>query len=400
MAKKWLFTLIAFSKRLSARAAFFALLGVVASLVSVLLDDFVPDKFADLAGGRAVDGILSIMASSMLIVVTFSLSNVISAYSSATQQATPRATVLIRDDPDTQSAISIFLGAFIYSIVSVIALSTGYYGEKGRVILLIITVLVLMTVVWVIIRWVDKLKNMGSVSKTIQSVEYVTRKALEKRAQMPTFGCNLRVEVPVTTTALMSPTVGFIQNIDISYLEKLAEKEKLDLYFLHDIGAFVSSTASLVLVRRESISKKVERKILKAFAIGNLRTFDNDPIYGVSTLSGIAIKALSPAVNDPGTAIDVAYSLLRVFISFEAVNHERSDEGIIHKHLYFPELDINELFHQAFYYLIIESVSNLQVTKTMNDILVNVKDLPNAAFLDNADKLLRVLASQAMDKRN
>ncbi len=53
-------------------------------------------------------------------------------------------------------------------------------------------------------------------------------------------------------------------------------------------------------------------KATRAFSIGTIRTFDQDPRFGLCVLTEIAERALSPAVNDPGTAIDILGRAVRV----------------------------------------------------------------------------------------
>lgn len=366
MFKQWLFQLQKVTHRLSVRAGLFALLAVVSSLTAVLLGAYVPEEFAELAGGYAVDNILNVMASSMLIVATFALSTMVAAYTAATQHTTPRATNLIINDSKSQSAISIFLGAFIYSVVSLIALSTEYYGPKGRVILLIMTVIVLTAVVWVIIRWVEELRNMGSVHETIRRVECATAKALAYRAERPTFGCMSIDKIPSSAKAIRSCDVGYIQNIDIDFLGKLAEEESIEMYIEKDVGGYVHLQSNLVfIVSEKKISEKLEKKIREAFAVGDQRTFLNDPRFGLSVLSGIGIKALSPSLNDPGTAIDVIGSLMRVLIIWENQRATCKAADPKYRRVFFPEMVLSDLYNDAFYGLIKESAKHLEVVKAM-----------------------------------
>ena len=365
MLKRKLFQMKILSRRLSIRAAAFAIFAVISSLAAVLFNNYVPNDLADLVGGKAVDGILSMMASSMLIVVTFALSTMVSAYSTATQIATPRATALLIDDARSHSAISVFLGAFIYSVVSLIALSTGYYGAKGRVILLLISVLLLVAVVWTIIRWVEELKNMGSVRESIRRVEEITHQAFNERIEQPTFGCEVFKSVPRSFRPVSSLLIGHIQNIDISMMVKISEENAMQIYVENDVGTFLHFGSNVALISEEYIAdEKLLQKIRDCFIIGDSRTFDYDPRYGVTVLSGIAIKALSPSLNDPGTAVDVIGSLVRV-LSYWGKKDMHCNKQITHPRIFFPEISAHDLFNDAFYGLAKEGAGNVQVIKAL-----------------------------------
>lgn len=396
MLKKWLFYFKMTSRRLSVRAGLFALLGIASSLAGVLLDVYVPDKFADLVGGEAVDSILSMMASSMLIVVTFAISTMVAAYSSATQQATPRATSLIIDDSESQSAISIFLGAFIYSIVSVIALSTDYYGEKGRVILLLTTVIVLVAVVWVVIRWVGELKQMGSVHVTMRRVEEVTRKALSFRALQPTFGCLPLERIPSNTFSIMANKVGYIQNIDIKGLAEVAEDEDIQIYMENDIGSFVHLQSNILFINsKKEPNEELSARLRDLINIGNQRTFDSDPRYGLTVLAGIGIKALSPSLNDPGTAIDVLGTLVRLLTTWEKEESSCTDSSTKYKRLFFPKLLVSDLFNDSFYGIAKSGIGHMEVVKSLQSTLNILAQSPSPEFRLSAHEHLEILNSRS-----
>lgn len=392
MLKQWLFFFQMTSRRLSVRAGLFALLGIVSSLAGVLFDVYVPDDFADLVGGDAVDSILSMMASSMLIVVTFAISTMVAAYSSATQQATPRATSLIINDSESQSAISIFLGAFIYSIVSLIALSTDYYGEKGRVILLLTTVLVLMAVIWIVIKWVEELRQMGSVHATIRRVEKVTQRALKLRADQPTFGCLPLESIPKNASPVLADKIGYIQNIDVKGLAEVAEEEDIKIYMENDVGAFVHLSSKILFISsQKQISEELSAKLRELITIGVERTFSSDPRYGLTVLSGIGIKALSASLNDPGTAIDVVGSIVRLLITWE--NQESSCEVSPTKYnrLFFPKLLVSDLFNDSFYGITKAGSSHMEVVKSLQSAFKVLSENSNEEFRRSAEEHMDIL---------
>jgi uncharacterized membrane protein len=66
------------------------------------------------------------------------------------------------------------------------------------------------------------------------------------------------------------------------------------------------------IVTRGTTTEQDFNDMRKAFVIGDMRYFDEDPRFGLITLS-VASRALSPAVNDPGTAIQIISSYVRLF---------------------------------------------------------------------------------------
>jgi len=124
------------------RATLFSLLAVVTALIAVVLKPFIPDDISAGTGANSVDDILGVIASSMLAVTIFSLSTMVSAYIAASNNVSPRAIRLLTEDGTAHNALGTFIGAFLFSLVGIIALSTGVYGEEGRLVLFAVTVVV------------------------------------------------------------------------------------------------------------------------------------------------------------------------------------------------------------------------------------------------------------------
>ena len=160
---QWLWAQV--RRQLIYRAMIIGLLAVAAALLGLLTDQYVPQQVALRVGAEAVDSILTIIASSMLAVTTFSLSTVVAAYGSATSTATPRATNLLLDDTVTQNMLATFIGAFIYSIVAIVLLKAGVYGTAGRLVLFGVTIFVIGLVVMMLVRWIDFLMHFGRLGQ-------------------------------------------------------------------------------------------------------------------------------------------------------------------------------------------------------------------------------------------
>jgi len=307
----WLATRIA--KRLWFRATLFSLLGVVTALLAVVFKDAVPATLPARIGADAVDKILGIIASSMLAVTTFSLSTMVSAYSAASSGVTPRATSLVMEDATTQNALATFIGSFLFSLVGIIALSTGAYGTQGRVLLFTVTIAVVILIIYTLLRWIDHLSKLGRVGETIDRVERAVIKAIQQRVEHPHLGGAAYPDsfvLPESTHALRSSETGYVQHIDVLSLGKIATDAKVRIYVEVLPGAFVHEGMVLARVlalngEPADVDDALDLEIIAALTIGLRRTFEHDPRFGLSVLSEIASRALSPAVNDPGTAIDI-----------------------------------------------------------------------------------------------
>jgi uncharacterized membrane protein len=97
---------------------------------------------------------------------------------------------------------------------------------------------------------------------------------------------------------------GSIQYIDPEYILTLAQENDLIIRLLRKPGHIVWRGSQVAIVwPAERVNEELERQIRNAFRIGNGRTPTQDVAYGVNQLVEMAVRAMSPAINDPFTAM-------------------------------------------------------------------------------------------------
>lgn len=308
----WRLLLRRTARRIWFRSVVFSLVAVLLAVAARYLAPWLPEHFEGNIGQDSVGGILQILASSMLAVTTFSLTAMVSAYSSATTLATPRATQLLIQDPTSQNALSTFLGAFLFSIVGIIALSTGFYGDRGRVILFVGTLAVVALIVFTLLRWIAHLTAFGRMSDVIDRVERAAIDAIRDWREAPHLGGHPAVVVPAAAWPVFGERTGYVTHVDVGALQRIAAQADLRLHVAVLPGTLVHPQRPLL--RAEGAGDDDCRAALaRAFTVERHRSFDHDPRLGLVTLAEIGSRALSAAVNDAGTAIEVIDAQHRAF---------------------------------------------------------------------------------------
>lgn len=338
--KKWQWVLRLLTRRMWFRAGLFCLFAIGLALASAIIGHAVSYEFAAKVGARSVDNILNVLASSMLAVTTFSLTAMVSAYSGATSNITPRAVQLLVEDSTAQNALATFLGSFLFAIVGIIALSTGFYGESGRVILLGGTILVIASIVITFLRWIEHITRFGRVNDTIARVETAAMKAAQSIARPPCFGPRRRRDVPDGATLIHLEDIGRITHVDIALLREVG-KDLDGQIVLSALPGIMADPARMVAWTTARPDAKQLERVQSAFTVAHDRAFDHDPRFGLVVLSEIASRALSPAVNDAGTAISVIEAGTRVLSAMIAIEKEGDRLGadrVVVPALSFPEL--------------------------------------------------------------
>jgi uncharacterized membrane protein len=112
----------------------------------------------------------------------------VTAYGAAVTNMPPRETTLVVEDATTQNVLATFIGTFLFSLVGIVALSTGAYGEEGRAILFLVTLGVIAMIIVTMLRWINHLSRLGRAGDTIDGIEKAALEALEARAKRPFLG--------------------------------------------------------------------------------------------------------------------------------------------------------------------------------------------------------------------
>jgi len=302
---RWLFLWARLRSQVWVRATLYAVFGCLAALAAALGAPFVPREMAERLGGESVEALLNILASSLLAVATFSLGAMVSAYTAMSQSATPRVAALITSDGSTQKSLSTFVGAFLYAVVATTAVNANYYGAEGRAVLFVTSLIVVVLVAVRLLSWISRLSSLARLSHMIELVEDRTTRALESLPAVAP-----RPHEVVAGPTVSSPRTGYVQNVDRRALQAAAEARDLRIEILAPTGAFVRQGEPLCRVAGDAADAVDE--IRSAFVLDRGRTYEQDPRHGLTVLGEIGARALSRAVNDPGTAIEIVGVAVRV----------------------------------------------------------------------------------------
>ncbi|MCR0982361.1 DUF2254 domain-containing protein [Roseomonas populi] len=360
------------------RAALYCTGGVLAALLAWRFQFLVPEDFALRVGADAVGNVLGILASSMLTVTTFSLTVLVNALGSASSGVTPRATTLWSEDRRAHNALATFLGAFMFSIVGIIALSTRIYGPGGRLVLLGATVVVIGLIVVTLLRWMQQLTRFGRVGETIRLVEKAAASALRARRDRPHLGGAPPAPAGRQPRPVFPDRIGYVQHVDVSALARvLGEGDTvLDVAVLP--GAFVHPATPLAWVGLDMDAACLDR-VRDAFLVEHDRSWEQDPRFGLSVLAEIGSRSLPPTAADYGTAIAVIGAGLRVLSNWVPEPGQVAPEPE-YPRIRVPALSSGDLIEDFFHPLAREGAGIVQVPVRLQKALAALVSLSPEQF--------------------
>jgi uncharacterized membrane protein len=333
----------------------------------------------------------------MLVIATFSVASMVSAYASASSNATPRSFTLVVADDASQNALSTFVGSFIFSIVALTAVKNEYFKTAGLFILFVLTVLVFAMVIIMFVRWVDRIARLGRLGSTIDKVETATAEALKRRRDAPALH-----GVPATGSrargrAVFAASVGYVQHIDVAALQEWAEEAQARVVVAALPGTLAAPGRALAYVSAEPDDQTgIDcQRAVESFQIGGDRLFDDDPRFGLVVLSEIAGRALSPAVNDPGTAIEIIGTLLRLFVLWGDPAMAGDEHAPKYDRVEVPALSVRDMFDDAFTAIARDGAGVVEVSVRLQKALRSLASTGDAEMRDAAEYHRRLALKRA-----
>jgi uncharacterized membrane protein len=289
--------------------------------------------------------------------------------------------------------LAIFLGTFLFSLVGIIALNTGYYTDRGRFVLFIVSIGVIGLVVFTMLRWIDHLTRLGRVGETTARVERATADAINIRLKTPHLGGKplgtQQIEAMKQGQPIYSTKTGYVAYVDIGAIQGAAEILGVEICLCALPGSFVYATRPLAVVllgasnpqgvaQPDTEKEATLRRVQAAFDIEAERSFAQDPRFGISVLAEIASRALSPAVNDPGTAIDVLGRGVRLLAPWVKPFRERDADDIACQKVYVPKLPDRDLFDDFFTPIARDGAANVEVQVRLQKALLALAEIGDA----------------------
>ena len=248
--------------------------------------------------GEGARSLLSAVASSTIGVAGTIFSITIAALSLASGQMGPR---LIRNfvrDPRNQIALGTFLGTFAYALTVLRTVRTGDEGafvpDLGVTGAMALALVCVGTLVW-FVHHVATSINVETVVGAVHE-DLVAAIGSDALSEPPL----LSPSEPVRGEAVAASDSGFLQAVDADALADWAAKRKVEVALRVRPGAFVPHGAPVAII--SASTEDAREAVDRALTFGPRQAALQDLEYPVRQLNEIAVRALSPGINDPFTA--------------------------------------------------------------------------------------------------
>lgn len=299
--------------------AIYLLAACVLGVVNPYLDALTAWRFYSFGHDNART-VLGVIASSMLTVVTLTFSILMVSFTLASQQFSPRILRNFTRDQPSQHVLGIQIAIFLYSLLVMVRLND--VGEESYVPLLSVLSAIGFSLAGVgaFIYFIDHISRTIRVNYIIANIGEQTVALLQNERPTQLVGYNAASALTLLATTEAVATInaeraGYVQSITVERLVALAQRYDLLLELTCMTGDFVPLGRPLLRIQPvDTVTPALTAALLDQFDIGTERTTYQDLLFGIRQLVDIAIKALSPAVNDPTTAMNCLDYLTNILL--------------------------------------------------------------------------------------
>ena len=291
-------------------------LGMLAAMASIRLLYRIDDalRWQSAFQPESERALFGTIASSVFTLVVFVSSALLLAVQLASSQLTPRIIAILFKDPVTKCALTVFVFTFTLSLALVVRISTTVPEITGRV-----AAYSFMASLAVFLFLMDHLGKALRPSGVLRAVATLGREVIESVYPRQEMGSDATAddssvalsEKPTCTVS--NSRDGVVLAFDIAGLLTLAERADSVIEMVPQVGDFVATGDPLFRVYQGDTSLPMGA-LRQSVCVGDERTTEQDPTFVFRILVDIASKGLSPAINDPTTAvlaIDQVHHLLR-----------------------------------------------------------------------------------------
>ncbi len=270
----------------------------------------------------AARSVLSALAGGMMTVASIVFSLTFVALTTLSSQFGPRLLIFFMNDRATQIVLGVFVGGFLFALIALLSVQeddvTPVVSLFGAVLLSCGALGVMIFFIHHIARSIQADVIVARLGEQLtDAVDNIARRRADNGAaagSWPSPAPDARVHVVGADQA------GYVQIIDAAMLAREAAKldGRVDCLVLN--GDFVLKGQSIAELRAPADAEIDPSCFQRAIALGSQRTPAQEVQFEMTALNEVAVRALSPGVNDPNTAAACVHRLAEGLAAMSAVD--------------------------------------------------------------------------------
>ena len=372
------------------------------------------------AGADGARAMLQAIAGSVITVAGVVFSITIVALQLTSTQFSPRVLRNFLRDRPTQVVLAVFIGTFVYSLLVLRTIHTAsgdgsFYVPNLAVTGALVLAFASLGSLIFYIHHISVRIQVGSILAAVTAETFGTIGQIGRDIREPEEDQGAEAERADTTDQQMPPferpirvrarSSGYVRLLQLKGLLEVAAEHGLRVRCLAAPGDWVQSGAPLLEVAGvDEVPNELAARLLRQVGLGAQRTMQQDVGFGVQQLVDIAVKALSPGINDPTTAIESLNHVTDVLVAIgnrpDPPNLLLDEAGTARVTVRLPTYDelVHEAFGQVRHYASDAPVVLRHLARSLRTIELALPAARRTALVAEAELVARVAGQMAMQE--
>ncbi|RMA58544.1 DUF2254 domain-containing protein [Ulvibacter antarcticus] len=257
--------------------------------------------------------IISACLGGLISLMVFSFSMVMLLLSQASSNFSPRLLPGLISDKRHQVILGIYLGTIIYNIFTLFSIEPG--GEKYSLPGTSVLLAIIFTIIC-LIAFIYFIHNMSQSIQINTILDRIYEESVDRLQHIIEIEkeCDIKDDFPDTSNwnTYFSKNNGYFQNISLSAIAEICEKNSTKIYITKPRGSYLLKNVSLIKSEKE-LDEEILSEIHSSISFSRGELISDNYILAFKQMTEIILKAMSPGVNDPGTAINAIDYLTEIF---------------------------------------------------------------------------------------
>ena len=288
------------------------LVGLLDSGRYILLENFLPPML--MTSVELSRTILGVIAGALITMTIFTFSTTMVVLTTYSSQFSPRVVKNFLMDENTMRTLGVFLGGFIYSIMTLSYMRNDIHSSY--VISAILGILYILICLVYFLRYINHVSSFIQMNNLIDRLQREATQRIEEYLEFIKIGTPKDHEKKADDIGSFAYTLaagsnGYLQFVDYKGLIKWADENEWFVTIEKIPGSFVTDSTPIMTIHYHNNGgekdEEWEKKLRSFFEIGKEHSEMQEYMYPIHKIEEIALRAISPGINDPNTAIHCLY---------------------------------------------------------------------------------------------
>ncbi len=241
--------------------------------------------------------ILSSVLTGIISLTVFSFSMMMVVVNQASSNYSPKVVETLMKQPSNKIILGVYLGTIAFTIITLMHVDAKEFVGNVPQLSLLINIILSIGCILLFVTFINKISSSVRITNIIENIADETEKSLRKEVKISKPQIIETDKWPVFN----SLDSGYLQVVRINTMMDIVEKHDLQIKILEIPGAYFDKSTPLFSLNRGATEGTI-KEICECFVTYSGESIEDNSFYGLRQLREIAVKSLSPGINDPGVA--------------------------------------------------------------------------------------------------